>query len=118
MRVQSLSPGYRSRSRTDLPQSLSINGYHAGHLQEIVQSDRRTEMRGAAGGHDMAGTGSVVSHDFRRVFADENTAGVPDLLGPGPGILDHQGDVLRSILIHQVYRSFQVRNYHDAAPVL
>ena len=100
------------RRRTQL---LELGGAEADHrhgAQEMVHAQGGTEPGRASRGHHVTGAGDVVANDFRRVFTQEQTAGVLDLADPGPRVVQQQAKVLRSDAVHQVHGLFQGIDQH------
>ena len=66
----------------------------------------------------MAGPGDVVPHHLRRILSQEQPAGVFHPLGPGPGVADHQAQVLRCDAVDQVDTFVQGVDEYHSAPVV
>src|SRR3989304_7245296 len=76
MGIEPFSFSYYHSSPAQSPHSRFIQGDDIGNLEEVRNTQRRTETSAASGGQDMAGTGNIIAENDRRVFAYENTAGI------------------------------------------
>ena len=70
-----------------------------GDLHELADVEGGGEAGGAAGGHDVRGSGDVVAEGLGRGLADEESAGVADVADALVRVLDDEGEVLGGVLV-------------------
>ena len=73
---------------------------------------------GASGGHDVGRSRDVVAHDLGGELAQKQATGVSDLSGPGPGIGDHETQVLRRDAIGYLDGFIEIVHQNNAALTL
>ena len=78
----------------------------------MVDAEGGAEAGGASGGHYVAGSSDVVPHDLWRKLPQEETAGVFHPSHPGPGVGDHQAEVLRRHSVGQLHRLSNIRHQY------
>ena len=120
VRVEALGLGQRQRRRAERGQRLRRAGHDRGALQEVGDAEAAREARRARGRQHVVGAGDIVADRLGRVAADEDRAGMRDLLAQRLGRLrlHRQLDVLGARCGRRSARSVaEVAHQDDAAIV-
>ena len=78
MTMQTFSFGERDSCGTESPQAVRLIFLHGDDLEEVGDAEASAHASEAAGGECVVGAGDVVAERLRRIWADEDGAGVAD----------------------------------------
>ena len=87
----------------------------AGDFDKVGYVQRRGEAGGAAGGHDVAGTGYIIAQHLEAAFADEQAASVGDFIGISGRVGHGQAGVFGGELAGELARFVHIGGQDNAA---
>ena len=92
---------------------VQLNDAHDAHKIQHIAG--RCKARAAAGGHDVAGPGHVITQHFKGALANKYAAGIAHARRPVGGVGNAQAQVLGRKLIGQCHGCGYIRRDHNAA---